>query len=292
MLKSKKWIIAVGVIVLVALLAAASFTIIPTGYTGVRTTFGQIDRTTLQNGFNWKIPFIQSIELVNSKQQDIDYNGQIWSETAERTAIYYDGVSVTYQINPQMSAWIYANVSDYRNSLVTTSLVASSIKASSKNLTDVDATNRGIIEPLVMENLQKSLDEKYEPGTIIINKVVIANVDFDESYNDAIAEKQRAQIEAQRQAIENERAKEKAAADAEVKKTEAQAEADALLIKAKAEAEANEILQKSLSDEILRQMYIDKWNGKLPTYLGGDSSGLIFDMTGESAGNADTAVTE
>ena len=290
MQKSRKWIIAAGVLVLIALLAASSFTIIPTGYTGVRTTFGQIDKTTLQNGFNWKIPFIQSIELVNNKQQDIDYNGQIWSETADRTAIYYDGVSVTYQINPQMSAWIYANVADYKNSLVNTNIVSSAIKASSKNLTDVDATNRGIIEPMVLENLQKSLDEKYEPGTIIINKVVISNVDFDESYNDAIAEKQRAQIEAQRQAIENERAIAKAEADAKVKKTEAQAEADALLIRAEAEAEANEILQKSLSDEILRQMFIDKWNGKLPTYMSGDSSGsLIVDLTGE--GN-ETAAAE
>ena len=280
--KTKKLIIAVAIIIVLALMAVSSFTIIPTGYTGVRTTFGQIDRTTLQNGFNWKIPFIQSIELVNNKQQDIDYNGQVWSETADRTAIYYEGVSVTYQINPQMSAWIYANVSDYRNSLVTTSIVSSAIKASSKSLSDVDATNRGIIEPLVMENLQKSLDEKYEPGTIIINKVVISNVDFDQSYNDAIAEKQRAQIEAQRQAIENERAIEKAEADATVKKTEAQAEADALLIRAKAEAEANVILQKSLSDEILRQMYIDKWNGELPKYVGGDSAGVLVDLTGEN----------
>lgn len=286
--KTKKWIIAAGVIVLIALLAASSFTIIPTGYTGVRTTFGQIDRTTLQNGFNWKIPFIQSIELVNNKQQDIDYNGQIWSETADRTAIYYDGVSVTYQINPQMSAWIYANVADYKNSLVNTNIVSSAIKASSKTLNDVDATNRGIIEPLVLENLQKSLDEKYEKDTIIINKVVISNVDFDESYNDAIAEKQRAQIEAQRQAIENERAMEKAEADATVKRTEAQAEADALLIRAKAEAEANEILQKSLSDEILREMFIDKWNGKLPNYMSGDSSAnLLVDLTGE--GETETA---
>ena len=88
MKNTKNWIIAAGIVVLLVLLAASSFTIIPTGYTGVRTTFGQIDKTTLQNGFNWKIPFIQSIELVNNKQQDIDYNGQIWSETAERTAIY------------------------------------------------------------------------------------------------------------------------------------------------------------------------------------------------------------
>lgn len=45
-----------------------SFVIIPSGYTGVKTTFGQIAEETLPNGFNWKTPFIESIEIVNNKQ--------------------------------------------------------------------------------------------------------------------------------------------------------------------------------------------------------------------------------
>lgn len=86
----------IGGLLLVVGLAFAvvsqSFAIIPTGYTGVKTTFGQIDNTTLQNGFNWKTPFIQSIEMVDNKQQDISFNDdEIWSETKERTAIYYKG---------------------------------------------------------------------------------------------------------------------------------------------------------------------------------------------------------
>ena len=32
-----------------------SFVIIPSGYTGVKTTFGQIAEETLPNGFNWII---------------------------------------------------------------------------------------------------------------------------------------------------------------------------------------------------------------------------------------------
>lgn len=275
-----KW---VCVAILAVIVGLSSFTIIPTGYTGVRTTFGQVDSTTMQNGFNWKIPFVQHIQLVNNKQQDITYEGQIWSETSERTAIYYDGITVTYQINPERSAWIYANVSDYKNSLVNQSIVASAIKAASKQLKDQDATNRGIIEPLVLETLQNNLDEKYQTDTIIINKVTIANVDFDQSYNDAIAAKQRAQIESEQKAIENQIAIDKAAADAAVKLTQAQAEADALLIRAEAEAEYNRLLQESLSPEILQEMYIEKWDGALPRYMSGTTGGpeLFIDMTSE-----------
>ena len=47
-----------------------SFEIVPTGYTGVRTTFGQISNQIVPQGFNLKIPFAQNIKLVNNKQQD------------------------------------------------------------------------------------------------------------------------------------------------------------------------------------------------------------------------------
>lgn len=278
-MKLKTKLIASGIgLLILAAVVISSFTIIPTGYTGVRTTFGQVEEKTLSPGFNWQIPFVQSIELVNNKQQDIEYEGQIWSETSERTAIYYDGVSVTYQINPERSAWIYAHVSDYENYLVTQNLVASAIKTASKSLSDVDATNRGLIEPLVLDTLQKSLDDKYEKDTIIINKITISNVDFDESYNKAIADKQKAMIEAQQQAIENEKAIAKAEAEATVKKTQAQAEAEAELIRAQAEAEANELLQQSLSEEILKDKYIEKWNGEMPKYVGGDGAGVLIDL--------------
>lgn len=291
--KVSKILSTVAIVLVVLIVGFSSFTIIPTGYTGVRTTFGQVEKTTLQNGFNWKVPFVQQIQLVNNKQQDVTYNGQIWSETEERTAIYYDGVTVTFQINPERSAWIYANVSDYKNSLVTQNIVASAIKAASKQLNDADATNRGIIEPLVLNTLQSNLDEKYQPGTIIINKVTISNVDFDESYNQAIAAKQKAQIEAEQQAVENQMAIDKAQADATVALTEAQAQADAQLIRAQAEAEANRILQESLSPEILQQMYIEKWNGALPMYMGGGENGasLFIDMSQSEAQSASQTTT-
>lgn len=260
----------------VAFIIGNSFVIIPTGYTGVRTTFGQIDERTVPNGGNWKIPFIQSIEKVNNKQRDIVYEGQIWSETSERTAIYYDGITITYQINPEKSAWIYANVSNYKDNLVTQSLVASAVKTSSKTLSSTDATNRGLIEPLVAGNLQRSLDEKYGESVIFVNKVVIANTDFEDSYNQAIADKQTAQLAYEKQAIENQRAIEAAEAEAKVKTTQAQGEADAAVIRAQGEAEANRLLSDSLTDEILQEMYLDKWDGALPKVsLSGDMSAIV-----------------
>lgn len=73
--------------------------------------------------------------------------------------------------------------------------------------------------------------------------------------------------------------------EAKQKSVEAQAEQDAAkikaetkLIEAEAERKANELLNESLSSDILRKEWIDKWDGKMPTYYSGsgDDAGLII----------------
>ena len=271
------YIVGIVVAVMLIIVAVNSVKIIPTGYTGVRTTFGQISSNVVQSGLNFKIPFIQSINLVNNKQQDVTFDGTISSETSERNEVFFSGITVTYQINAEKSSWIYANVSNYKNNLVSESLVASALKTSSKTLTPTDVTSRNILEPLVKENIQTSLNEKYGSEVVKINKVVINNATFDEEYNDKIAQKQQAQMAYETQQIENKTAVEKAEADATVKITEAKAEADAKLISANAEAEANRLVEESLTDNILKDKTIEKWNGELPKVTG--ENGMMLDIT-------------
>jgi len=275
-------------IVLVAIiLISNSFAVIPTGYTGVRVTFGQISNEVVPNGINFKVPFVQSIQKVNNKQQDITFANTISAETNERNEVYFSGVTITYQINASKSAWIFANVSDYKNNLVSENLVASSLKASSKTLSPNDVTSRNILEPLVKENIQKSLDEKYGAEVVYVNKVVISNATFDEEYNNKIAQKQQAQMAYETQQIENKTAVEKAQADAEVKLKNAQADAEAMKIEAEATAEANKLLEESLTPNVLRNLTIEKWDGQLPMVSG--SSDTIIDLgdalNGSSASN-------
>lgn len=268
-------LIGIGLIIL-----SSCFTIIPTGYTGVKSTFGQISSETLQNGFNLKLPYIQKIEKVNNKQQDIEFDGdtKICSETSERTAICYSGVTVTYQIAKDKSAWIYANVSNYEDSLVSQSLISSAIKTSSKRLEDVEATDRSKIESTAQNAIQQSMDEKYGKDTVLINKVVIESADFDEEYDAAIAAKQKAELEAEQQKIENERAIEKAEADATVTLTNAQASADAKMISAKATADANKLLEESLTENVLLNAMLSKWDGKMPAVM--SNVPAILDLNG------------
>lgn len=271
-----RWILLILVGV-VSFVFSCSFTIIPTGYTGVKVTFGQIDETPLPKGFNLHVPFVQSIKKVNNKQQDVEFEEQIWSETSARTPIFYKNVVVTYTINPEKSAWIYAHVTDYTDSLVSSNLIGSGIKSASKTLSDTDATNRDKIEPLAAEYIQNSLDAKYGEDVVFINKVVVGDTDFEEGYNTALAEKQKAQLEYEKQQIENKRTIEQAEADAQAKIKKAEGEAEAQKIQADAEAEANKKVSDSLSSEILERMFYEKWDGKLPYSMGSSTS--IMDIS-------------
>lgn len=259
---------------------AFSFKIIPTGHTGVKTTFGQIEEKTLNEGFYLKIPFAQKIETVNNKQIDtvLFKIGNVSAETKTRTEVFYKDIVVTYQVSKDKSAWLYANVTDYEE-LVTEPLVSSSLKTVSKELEDIDATNRTRMEPLLKEALQMSFNEKYGENTICIGKVVVQSATFSKSYNKAIEEKQKEQLDYEKQQIANKKAVEKAQADADVKIKTAEGESKAAKIKADGEAEANRKLSSSLSNDILTQNFINKWNGELPK-VNGNGGDMMFDVTG------------
>lgn len=265
-----------------------SFVIIPSGYTGVKTTFGQIAEETLPNGFNWKTPFIESIEIVNNKQQDAGFaqkDSKIWGETSEKVPVYMADVTVTYQIDNEKSAWIYANVSDYKSQLISDAMVASALKNAAVQFTAEQVTVRSNIEPAAQKELQESLDNKYGQNVVHILKVVINNMDFEDSYNEAINQKNLAAKLAEAQAIQNQIEIDKATKDAETQRiaaeaqataetAKAQGEADAIRIKAEAEAEANRKLSESLTDNVLRNKLYDKWNGELPK-VSNDSAPLV-----------------
>lgn len=289
----KKVITIVAICFVVLVTFFSSFTFVPSGYTGVRTTFGQISEEGA-SGFTWKIPFVQHIEKVNNKYQDIFYKDRIWSETNERTVIFAEDIEITYNIVPEKSAWIYANVTAYKDALISDSMIASSVKTALVQLGDQEATNRGIVEPLVVKTLQQTVDLKYGPGVVYIKSVAMGNIDFEDSYNQAIAAKQEAKLAYEKQQVENQRAIEQAEAEAEVKrinaqgeadakKTSAEGEAEAIRILADAEAEANKKIAASLTDAILDKMYYDTWNGILPSVYGTD--GTIITMPGENSDN-------
>lgn len=271
------YLIPVGVLVLS--LAVATFTLVPTGYTGVVTVAGQISDTALSPGLRVHTPYISSIHLVNNKLQDIEVPDQFWGESKQDTPVYAQDTIVSYTLNASASVYVCKTVSGMDKGIIKPSMVGSSVKAAMTQLDNAFVTKRVHIEPLVVQYLQDNVNDKYGKDVVTIRQVIIQDMDFEPSYNEAIAARSNALMKQEEQAVKNQTAIEEAEATKKVKITEAEAaaeqkriaaeaEANRIKTEAAAEAEANRVLQESLSETILDYQFYEKWNGVLPKVMG------------------------
>ena len=288
-MRKEKILSIIALIIAVAVgIIGLSITVVPTGYVGVRTTYGQISDKPTNAGFNWHTPLTESIHLINCKQQEKDFKDtQIWSETSERTEVYCQYVVVDYQIEPEYAAWIWQNVEEWDTNLVKQTSVESGIKAATKQLNDTDVTDRSKIEKIAKESIQKALNEKYGNQILNVVSVTIGNINFSDAYNAAIEARAQKKLAAESAEYENkqktqaieaeaEQARIKAKGEADAKRIAAEGDAEAIKIKADAQAESNKKIAESLTPELLEKQKIDKWNGAMPKVSG--SGSMIVDV--------------
>lgn len=266
-----------------------SIVIIPSGYVGIKTSYGQISGEVLPSGQYFSVPFIYHVDKINCKQQDTKYEDKIWGESSERTPVYAENIRISFQINSEKAAWLWSNVEEWDYKLLKGSIVSTAIKRAAVELPNNQVTNRSYIEPLALKYLQEEIDKYYKESVLTINSVNIGNMDFSDEYNAALEKRDLAKLEAENAKYVNEKkladaeaetkeAKIKSDAEIARKKQEAEAEAERKRIAAEAEAEANEKIAKSLTPELIELKRIDvemkqaeslsNWN---PSVIGGNS---------------------
>lgn len=284
--KEKLSYLLLSLLGIVPIILGGSFVDVPSGYVGIKTVYGQISDETINSGFNFKVPIVERIHLVNCKQTEKNYGDlQIWSETSERTEVYCQNVVVDYQINAEYAAWIWQNVEEYDNNLVKQTSIESGIKAATKKFNDADVTDRSKIEVAAKETIQNSLNEKYGNQVVNVVWVSIGNMNFSDAYNEAIEKRAQARLAAETAEYSNTQQTQQVQAQAEQKRIQAQADADAILLRAEAEAEANAKIAESLTPELIELEKIKRWNGVLPTVVGSTEQIVdISDLLNEGEG--------
>jgi regulator of protease activity HflC (stomatin/prohibitin superfamily) len=122
--------------------------------------------------------------------------------------------------------------------------------------------NRAAVTPAVVDVIRAAIGDEYYVNIIT---VTITNIDFSDAFEQAVENKMIA-----------EQAKLQADYENQKKVASAKAEAEAKVVAAEAEAKANELLEKSLTDKILEDKYLDKWNGVLPSVVAGEDANLMI----------------
>ncbi len=265
----KKFILPIILAIAVLIVAAASIKIVPAGSTGVVMTMGKVNDTVMQEGLNFKIPFIQTVSVVNNKIQVVELDAPAVSKDLQTVNSV---IAVNYRVGLDSSAKIYKNIGqDYQNVLLLPAVQESIKSVTAKYTAEELITMRA----QVGIEIKAALEEKVNEYGIIIEKFNIVNFDFSAEFNSAIEAKQVAEQNLIKTKTEQEQAIVIAEAEAKRKLIEAEAEAESVLKKANAQAEANKKLSESLNNTIVEYEKIQKWNGELPMSTGGSS---IFDF--------------
>lgn len=278
-LKWVKWVVA-GAAALV--IAFSSFTIVPAGSTGVVMTLGKVSETSLQEGLNFKIPFIQSVEVMSNKIQVYETDSSAVSKDLQTVS---SRIAVNYRVSTDSSPKLYKNVGiDYKTVLITPAVQESMKSVTAKYTAEQLITER----EKVGGEVKTALDERLNDYGIYIEKFNIVNFDFTEEFNNAIEAKQIAEQNLIKTETEQQQAIVVAEAEAKKKVISANAEAEAILAEAQAQADANKLLEESLSNKVLVYEQIEKWNGVMPKVTDG-GNGLFLNIDVEDATKAQSS---
>lgn len=248
----------------VLIMATACYVSVPTGHTGVVTTFGKVENITLEAGVHFKLPWQEVVKMDNRVQKSTLDMSCFSSDIQEVSMLY----TVNYQISKQDAMTIYKTIgTDYYNTVI-----APCITEAVKIVTaQYDAEELISSRSNMAAQIEEVLKQKLLQYNIELVGTSIENMDFTDAFTQAVEAKQvaeqnklRAQTEAEQKVIE-------ANAAAEIKKVEAEAEAQAIITRAEAEAEANRKISESLTQSLIDYTYAQTWDGKLPTFMGENS---------------------
>lgn len=265
----KKIIIPIVLALLLLITAACTLTVVPAGMSGVVVTMGKVSDHALDSGLHFRIPFVQSVVMMNNKIQKCEVESNSVSKDLQTVS---SGVAVNFHITSDSASNIYKTIGEQYQDTVLQPAIQEAVKSISAQYTAEELITK---RTAVGDEIGSALTEKVSDYGIIIDKFNIVNFEFSEEFNVAIEQKQVAEQNFLKAQTEKEQQIMEAEADAKKQVIAAEAEAEAKLKKAEAEAEANEKINASLNGNVLTYQQIQKWDGKYPSVVSSDSSILI-----------------
>lgn len=246
----KKTGIGLIIVIVVLILLFGGLRTIKSGQVGIRVRFGKVVSTQMDEGVNFKIPFIEKIVKMNIQVQKTEIETESSSKDLQ---VVNMKLAVNYKVDGKKATNLYKNVGTKYEDVILQPAIQESIKAvTSKYTAEELITKRNEVS---IESM-KELDNKVKKYGIIIDNFNITNFNFSDEYNKAIEEKQ----VAEQKVLTAKQELEKAKVDAEKK-----------IVQAEAEKQANDLKQVSLTDNIIKEKFIEKWNGELPKATTGNS---------------------
>lgn len=221
---------------------------------------GGIQNYTLGQGYKLKSPFTK-VYKINTEVNELTFN----NISVQTNDSQFVNAVIKAQVKID-STQAFEYFSKYRDKSLEdiSSVLSATIQkqletiTTQYNIMDVLGAKR---DEIVNKSLELIQSELAKDGISVL-RITLVDTDAGEQIEKAIA---------------NEAVAKKEAETAEYKKQKAQLEGEAKVIEAQKEKEANELISKTLTDELLMEQFIEKWDGKL-SVVSGNTNGF-FDIS-------------
>ena len=248
---------------------------VPTGHTGVVTTFGSVEDYTYEAGIHFKSP-VQRVICMDNRTQKSDLELTAFSSDIQEVSVRF---SMNYQIAKENAQNIYKTIGTAYYETVVAPRIQETVKTVFAKYT---AENLISSRSVLSEQITQILSDRLAEYNIVVVSTSVENIDFSDAFTDAVEAKQvaeqnklRAQTEQQQATLEAEAAAKRTIIAAEAEAEVTKIEAEVAQYAGEKEAEKNKKLAESLTPELIEYYYTQRWNGELPEFVSGADSGTL-----------------
>ena len=207
---------------------------VPTGHTGVVSVFGKVKDETLDSGIHIVAPWEDVIKMDN-RVQKATVELSCFSSDIQEVKVTY---TLNFQINKAAASQIYKTIGKDYYVVTIAPAVAESVKVVIAKYTAEELI--GTREALAL-TIEENLDEQLLYFNIELVSTSIEDIDFTDSFTNAVEAKQVADQKAKQAKIEQEQAKMEANYKKDIAEIEANAAAEVAVIQAQADMEVAKI---------------------------------------------------
>lgn len=240
---------------LVLFVGTMCITFVPANTVGIKySAITGVSEDTLSEGLAFKSPIDRIYTIDTTVQERTVENLSVQTKDAQWVSM---NINIKYSVNSSNAFKVFKSYKNLEN--LQNNLIANATQRSIEEVT----TRYNVIEVLgegrntIYTEIENNLKERLAAEGVDLKFITIKDTDAGEAIEKAIAEEAVAK---------------KAVETAQQKQEQAKIEANTKLIEAEGEAKANAVKTKALTDEVLFEMWINKWNGQLPTVSGSDST--------------------
>ena len=225
------------------------FGTIGAGERGVLLQFGAVKDKVFGEGLYFKIPFVQSVVKMDVKIQKDEIPA---SASSKDLQVVTSKIALNYHLDPKAVNKIWQEVGKNYNTRIIAPSIQEGVKAVTARFTAEELITK---REEVKEQIKSNLTSRLLEHAILVDEFNIIDFEFSAAFNEAIE----AKVKAEQLKLKADRDLERIKIEKEQMIAAAQGKAEAIRIEAQA------LIQ---NPKVVELRWIEKWDGKVPTYWG------------------------